>query len=91
MNVAGIIEKLRSELQEIEDAIRSLERFQSLTKAVTEIRSVAKPSDASWGLAVSRRTGRNVLCSGRGAFAPLNSFISYPMLRGHVHRAPRFL
>jgi hypothetical protein len=54
MNVAGIIERLRSELQEIEDAIRSLERFQPFTKAararaqsVTEIRSVAKPGDAS--------------------------------------------
>jgi hypothetical protein len=54
MIVAGIIEKLRSELQEIEDAIRSLERFRPLNKAakagaqsVTEIRSVAESGDAS--------------------------------------------
>ena len=54
MNVAGIIEKLRSELREIEDAILTLERFQPLTKAakagaesVGEIGSIANPSDAS--------------------------------------------
>jgi hypothetical protein len=54
MNVAGIITELRSELQEIDDAIRSLERFNPLTgaaesqaRSVIEIRLVTKPNDAS--------------------------------------------
>jgi hypothetical protein len=55
IDVTGLIEKLRLELQQTEDAIRSLERFNPLLigaakarkQSVIEIREVTEPDDGS--------------------------------------------
>ena len=55
MNLTGLMEELRSELQQIEEAIRSLEQFNTLStgssgaggRSVIEVRRVTEPDDSS--------------------------------------------
>jgi hypothetical protein len=106
MSVEGIVTELRLELQEIEDASRSLGRLHRLSGEVKAraqslpksgaLRNRATPRDAKGlpdeiGLAEMRGMASNALARRAGRLCAPDSIISCPVLRGHVHLALRFL
>jgi hypothetical protein len=99
--LAGLLE-----LQEIEDASRSLGRLHRLSGEVKAraqslpksgaLRNRATPRDAKGlpdeiGLAEMRGMASNALARRAGRLCAPDSIISCPVLRGHVHLALRFL